>query len=463
MAKKIIAIAIIVFLVLGMASSFVFGEELSTNDYSQIIVNDEESCKEFARLYIEGKSFDTLYGIYDEVKGMHMPKAYFSNQLKKMEHITGKFVSFGKYKLVKNENSDVHVLYLNMEHKQVVMMLTMAAPHREKVNKGIYSKIHGLQFAIVDGDSSNFDFENNTSVEVSKKLEYAEKDLRIGSNSYLLGAKITYPKAEGKYPAVVLVQGEGPFDMDYTIDNTAIFENIAAYLAKNGIISIRYNKREFEYSDIITDKAITPEETVIDDAFSAYNALLKENNIDINNVYILSHGYSSYYVPSLLNKIEGNPAGLIYLSGSPLPMIKIKNIQLANQFKSFSGDELFDAIIEHIDDFKKINEIDSMSDVESKNIEFFGRTAYYYRHSYNNDDILAKKDLPMLILQGSNDEEIPVEYGIELWDKKLYGNKKAVRKMYSGLDHLLVEDDSDKVCDEVLNDIAVWIKHDKAE
>ena len=146
MAKKIIAIAIVIFLILGTAASFVFGEEI--NSEPQMIVNNEETCKEFARLYIEGKSFDKLFQMYDKVKAMRMPKEYFSNQLKNIEHITGKFQSFGKYQLVKNENYDVHVLYLNMEKKTVIMMLSMAAPYREKDNENIYSKIHNLQLVI---------------------------------------------------------------------------------------------------------------------------------------------------------------------------------------------------------------------------------------------------------------------------------------------------------------------------
>ena len=464
MAKKIIAIAIVIFLILGTVASFVFGEEI--NSEPQMIVNNEETCKEFARLYIEGKSFDKLFQMYDKVKAMRMPKEYFSNQLKNIEHITGKFQSFGKYQLVKNENYDVHVLYLNMEKKTVIMMLTMAAPYREKNNENIYSKIHNLQFAIADSNMSSSNFsEKLAPAEDGMELQYSENSLKIGKEPYMLEAKITSPKAEGKYPAVVLIQDEGPFDMDYTMDNSAIFNDVSQFFAKNGIITIRYNKREYQYSDILEKKDLTPQETIIADAVEAFNTLLNEENVDKNKIYIMAHGYSSYFAPSILEQIKEPAAGLIYFSSSPLSELNLKNMQTANKFNTLSNDDLLEAITENLADFEKSNKLAELSESEAMQTEIFGRTAYYYtsQAKYKNDEIISKQNLPMLILHGSKDENIPVNYGIELWDKKFYGNDNVVRKLYVGLDHWLIKDDEDNISETVLVDMAAWIKQNKGE
>lgn len=463
MAKKVVAIAIVIFLLMGIVASFVFGEEEISKANVKPIVHDEASCKEFARLYMQGDSYDTLFEHYDTVKAMRMPKEYFSNQLKKLERITGKFISFGKFKQIENEKSKVYVLYLNMEHKKVVMMLTMAAPYRGKFDPNIYSKIHMLQFAIVDDETDSNKFVDSI-VSLNSEHKYEFVDANVTINSKLNGI-ISYPDSKRSMPAVLLLQADGAYDKDYRVGNTYIFKDIANALAQNAIISLRYNTRQYEQNNIFDNKDISPYNTVIDDAVLALDLLAKDNRVDKSKIYILAHGNSTYYVPQILKKMNFNVAGLIYLSSSPLSVLDLYNIDTVRKLDGLSEEKLYEAIKIRKDDINSQNLVKTLGDDESKNIKIYGKNAYYFKSQleWDNDAIYLDKRLPMFIIHGEYDTDVPSNYGIKLWNEKFENNKKVILKSYSKLNNMLIAENEDTVSKEVLTDIASWILQDKGE
>ena len=76
---------------------------------------------------------------------------------------------------------------------------------------------------------------------------------------YPLDGLLTLPdNADGAVPAVVLVHGSGSSNMDEKVGKVTPFRDIAEGLAKQGIATLRYNKRSFSYGfKMIMDKNLT--------------------------------------------------------------------------------------------------------------------------------------------------------------------------------------------------------------
>ena len=88
------------------------------------------------------------------------------------------------------------------------------------------------------------DTAETTSTGSETNGSFISENITIGAGTeWELAGILTLPEnADGKVPAVVLVQGSGPSDMDETIYENKPFREIAEYLSSNGIAVIRYNK-----------------------------------------------------------------------------------------------------------------------------------------------------------------------------------------------------------------------------
>ena len=76
--------------------------------------------------------------------------------------------------------------------------------------------------------------------------KFTEQSVIIGEGKWKLHGKLTVPKGDGKFPAVILVHGSGPVDMDETIGPNKPFLDLSCGLASKGIAVLRYNKRTYE-------------------------------------------------------------------------------------------------------------------------------------------------------------------------------------------------------------------------
>ena len=68
---------------------------------------------------------------------------------------------------------------------------------------------------------------------------YISNNVTFKSNGVDLSGTVTIPKTKGRYPAVILVWGDGPQDRS----NQGFFDSIADYLSQNGVCVLRFDKR----------------------------------------------------------------------------------------------------------------------------------------------------------------------------------------------------------------------------
>ena len=260
--------------------------------------------------------------------------------------------------------------------------------------------------------------------------------LAVVSGPYRLPAKITLPSGNGPFPAVVLVHGSGPHDMDETIGPNKPFRDIADGLAERGIASIRYTKRTKQYAGQLGSNITLHQET-IEDAISAANLLRATPGIDPKRVFILGHSLGGYAAPRI-GQADPSLAGLILLAGYTRP---------------------FDVLIDE--------QFQYLGAPPAKAEEFKKQIPAAYRQEVSADPVPVAKSLsmPMLILQGERDYQVTMD-DFRRW--QALRSPRVTLKSYPAMNHLFQPGQGKSKPGEynlaapfspvVLDDIAAWIK-----
>jgi uncharacterized protein len=127
-------------------------------------------------------------------------------------------------------------------------------------------------------------------------------------------ARLNLPSiGDGPFPAVLLVPGSGPIDMNETggavrIDNETgsiiypparPFFDIAQYLSERGFAVLQYNKRGIGANFTILDSNVWGNTTVNDlrqDAMRALDVLIQQPEVDSNSVTLVGHSEGTMYI-----------------------------------------------------------------------------------------------------------------------------------------------------------------------
>lgn len=148
----------------------------------------------------------------------------------------------------------------------------------------------------------------------------------MGDEKIVIGAETKYPlngilsipsETSGLFPAVVLVHGSGPSNMDEKVGNNSPFKDLAKGLSEKGIAVLRYDKRTRVYGkEMRNNPGLSVKEETIEDAILAADFLRKDSRIDSNKIFIAGHSLGGMLAPRI-DAEGGNFAGIIIMSGSP--------------------------------------------------------------------------------------------------------------------------------------------------
>ena len=307
--------------------------------------------------------------------------------------------------------------------------------------------------------------------------KYDVEYVTVGAGTeYELGGKLTIPlgaSADEPCPAVVLVQGSGPSDMDETVFANKPFFDIANYLSSNGIAVIRYSKRTFSYGEKMVEElggSLTVNEETIEDAILATEMLKSDPRIDPEKVFILGHSLGGMLAPRI-HAEGGDFAGLILLAGSPRFLLSISKDQNMDYIEAMPDGEEKETLLDQMQLWDlQIAILLSLSDEDAIDTPFDGGiSAYYFKDLFEHPatDYLEKITAPILILQGSKDFQVYPDKDYALF-KELLGDRENVTfKLYDGLNHLFMTSTTGtleeyevkgRVEIKVLEDIVEWIK-----
>ena len=270
----------------------------------------------------------------------------------------------------------------------------------------------------------------------------AEKIIVGQGTAYPLNGLLTLPdNTNEKVPAVVLVHGSGPSNMDERVSKLTPFKDLAEGLAARGIASIRYDKRTYAHKKAMRSLSVTVKEETVDDAILAADLLRRDPRIDPDAVFIVGHSMGAMLAPRI-DAEGGNFRGLVLMAGSPLRMEEIVVRQFRQASQSKGG--LVGAVVRLEDRIfsKKFEGLDEMSDDEAKKKKFAGSVSLYYFKEMGKKttaEYLLGSDKPALILQGGMDFQVLPGEDFARFRELLKGRPNTEFRLYDGLNHLFVK------------------------
>ena len=135
-----------------------------------------------------------------------------------------------------------------------------------------------------------------------------------------LAGTLTLPRGAGPFPAVLLLSGSGPHDRDCRGGGHEMFRVIADHLARAGIASLRVDDRGVGHSTGRLGEATLDE--LAEDALAAVRFLQDQDRIDPARVGLLGHSEGGTVAPLAVQRYarDGKPAAfVIILGGTGLP------------------------------------------------------------------------------------------------------------------------------------------------
>lgn len=285
---------------------------------------------------------------------------------------------------------------------------------------------------------------------------------------------LTLPEGEGPFPAVVMVHGSGPSDMDESAYACAPFRDLAHGLARLGVASIRYDKYTYAHPENCLRADFTVDDEYTRDALDA--AALLANDARIGDIYLLGHSQGAMLAPRIMAAIQTEVGdrlrGGVLLAGSPLPMWEIQYHQNLDVLKTLSGKALAEneALVEA--ERAKVSALADMTADELQKQTLFGISAYYQADEMSVDAVetAVRLSLPLFIAQGEKDWQVRPADGVEAWQAKLPQDFDVVYRLYENMTHMLFdlegapsETPADymapgaQVSETLIGDIAAWI------
>jgi glucose/arabinose dehydrogenase/alpha-beta hydrolase superfamily lysophospholipase len=144
--------------------------------------------------------------------------------------------------------------------------------------------------------------------------------VQFASAGLKLGGSLALPQSPGnRLPAVLMIAGAGPVDRDENPvggGKLNVFNQIAYYLAQQGIASLRYDKCGVGESQ--GDFETASMDDLVQDAQSALAYLKTRPEIDPARVFLLGHSEGGVLAPILA--AEAQVAGLIVIAGPARPL-----------------------------------------------------------------------------------------------------------------------------------------------
>ncbi len=277
----------------------------------------------------------------------------------------------------------------------------------------------------------------------------------------------------GQVPAVVMVHGSGPSDLDEHVMKLTPFRDLAEGLGQRWIASLRFNKRTYTYAkQLAKAKDVTVRTESIEDAIYALELLRNDPRIDPGRIYVLGHSEGAMIAPRICAE-WGHTKGTILLAGTPY---RLEEIVLRQFRQAGETSVLMRPIMKaQLKKYGKLFEgIYDMTDDEAKKVMFAGNLSLYYFKEMGRKtaaDYLLETDKPALILQGGRDFQVLADDDFRRFKEILARKENVVFRLYPDLNHAFVPALHDNILkakqeygterhipDEVFDDIASFIK-----
>jgi len=289
--------------------------------------------------------------------------------------------------------------------------------------------------------------------------------------------------ADNPVPAVILVHGSGPYNMDLSTFNNRPFFDIAEYLSSNGIAVLRYNKRTFvhgvAFAQAFGNFGTAWEET-IEDAILA--AELLRADARIGDIFVLGHSLGAVLTPRIVE--EGNLDGGIMFGSSPRAIYEIQydqNVQAITQILDDwvtagivpieQADALMaESLVALAEMMELARSMPNMTEAELAETMVFAISAAWQLSVVESlpQIFIARNTAPILILHGDRDFQVFTEQDFNVLVQYTQGMAHVQTILYENVNHIFMQSQTPyndfrdympvgRVYEQILRDIVYWI------
>lgn len=298
------------------------------------------------------------------------------------------------------------------------------------------------------------------------------RSVSLGVGTPPLTASLMLPAGRGPFPAVVLVGGSGPNDLDETLGPDKPFLDLARGLAARGIASLRYDKRTKDYPAQIDLAAFTPTQEYVPDAIAALALLRSRSEIDRNRIYVLGHSQGGTFAP-LIAKDDPSIAGVIMLAAGaePFGAALVRQVGYLATLPGTIGAQARAELPVARQAEQQIDSPELANEAPATRLSplLGGAGPAYWLDLRHYDEVATARAIPqpLLFLQGERDYQVTVADDLEVWLSGLKGRPRVTVHTYPQADHLFIDasgppspadyDHAAHVDPQVITDIAAWV------
>ncbi len=271
--------------------------------------------------------------------------------------------------------------------------------------------------------------------QTNSESKFTESEIVLKTTTGDIFGTLTVPNNLKNSPIVLIIAGSGPTDRNGNSPigvNTNAYKMLAENLANNGISAVRYDKRAIAASKAAGVSEIDLRfDNYINDAI-AWIELIKADK-RFSKVIVLGHSEGSLI--GMIAAERTNSDGYISVAGCG----RAADIILAEQLKTKLPPQLVDESNSILDSLRNGKTVKKVSPIL---ISMYRSSVQPYLISWMKYDPsveIKKLKIPILILQGTTDIQVPVE------DAKLLSAAKPDAKLViiENMNHILKESEAD--------------------
>ncbi len=274
--------------------------------------------------------------------------------------------------------------------------------------------------------------------------DYEAEEVSFASDTILLAGTLTMPRAEGTWPAVVLISGSGAQDRD---ENTpgpgglklGIFRSIADTLTRRGIAVLRYDDRGVGGSSGSLSTAGLSD--LVADVSAAVAYLRGRREIAADRIGLVGHSEGAVIAPMLAAE-DTRLAAVALMAGTASPLDSVIMEQIVGAALAAGGDST--ELAENRQSIQRLMDAirsgESLEDTDLPiGLRLLGSNEKWLREHIEHDPLatIRRVSAPVLIVNGGKDVQVSPEHARRLGSAlELVDHPDFEVKVFPELNHL---------------------------